>query len=132
MWVPECPWVAPLRHPGSDRRDDGVALDEFAGFDVDAVHPKGFGDLLHVGDGGPGALACAGTADGARVGDLTARLGVERRAVQHEFDTIGAPSVPCATTGTRLPSTKMPRIRACEVNSSKPVNSVGPASTSSR
>ena len=35
-------------------------------------------------------------------------------------------------TGTRLPSTKMPRILASEVNSSNPVNSVGPASTSSR
>src|SRR5271156_2552109 len=46
--------------------------------------------------------------------------------------TRSAPSPPCATTGTRLPSTKMPRMRACEVNSSKPVNSVGPASTSSR
>ncbi len=41
--------VPPARVDGGD---DGVALDEFAGLDVDAVRPQRFGDLLHVGDGG--------------------------------------------------------------------------------
>ena len=134
MWVPECPWVAPWRQPGFDRRDDGVALDELSGLDVNPMHPKGFGDLLHVGDRRPGALARAGSADGAHVGDLAAGLGVKRRAVQDQFHPIraGAFRAACATTGTRLPSTKMPKILASEVNSSNPVNSVGPASTSSR
>ena len=40
--------VAPLR---VDRGDDGVALDELAGLDVNPVHPQRLGDLLHVGDG---------------------------------------------------------------------------------
>ena len=90
MWVPECPWVAPLRQPASTAAVDGVALDEFAGLHVDPVHPQGFGDLLHVGYRGPGAFTGAGAADGAGVGDLPARLGVQRCAVQHEFDLIGA------------------------------------------
>ena len=39
------------------RGDHGVALDELAGLDVDAVHPQRFRDLLHVGDGGLGGRA---------------------------------------------------------------------------
>ena len=57
MWVPEWPWVAPWRHSRVDGRDDGVALDELAGLDVDAVRPQGLGDLLDVGDGGLGGAA---------------------------------------------------------------------------
>ena len=75
---------------GIHGRDDGVALDELAGLHVDAVHPQGFGDLLHVGDGGLGALAGTGAADGAGVGDLPTRLGVQRCAVQYELDPVGA------------------------------------------
>ena len=119
--------------PRVDGRDHGVALDELAGLHVDAVRPQRLGDLLHVGDGGLGRTRCTGAGD-ALVGDLPAGLGVERGAIQTTSTRSGAgqPLVPCVTTGTRLPSTKMPRILASEINSSKPVNSVGPASTSSR
>ncbi len=54
------------------------------------MHPQGFRDLLHVGDGCPGGLARPGAADGARVGNLTTRLGIERGAVQDEFDAVHA------------------------------------------
>ncbi len=75
---------------GIDRRQHGVSFDEFPGFHVDAVYPKGFRDLLHVGDGGPGGFTRPGAADGAGVGNLTTGLGIERSAVQHEFDAVGA------------------------------------------
>ena len=59
--------LAPVRVHG---RDDGVALDELPRLHVDAMHPQGFRDLLHVGDGCPGGLAGPGAADSARVGEL--------------------------------------------------------------
>ncbi|CNU30583.1 Uncharacterised protein [Mycobacterium tuberculosis] len=67
--------------PGIHRRDYGVTLDEFPGFHVDSVHPKRFGDLLHVGNRGPGSFAGTGSADGALIGDLPTRFGVERGAI---------------------------------------------------
>src|SRR5262245_60280150 len=72
-----------------DGRDDGVALDEFAGLDVDTVCPQGFGDLLHVGDGGLGGARRTRPGDAALVGDLAAGLRVERGAVQYQLDAIG-------------------------------------------
>ena len=120
--------VAPLR---VDRGDHRVALHELAGLDVDTVCPQGFGDLLYVGDRGLGRRRRARAGDRAVVGDLSAGLRVERLR-SRTSSTRSAAWAPWPTTGTRLPSTKMPRIRASEVNSSNPVNSVGPASTSSR
>ena len=134
MWVPGVALGGPVPPLRVDRGDDGVALDELARFDGDAVHEQRLGDLLHVGDGGPCGLARTGAADGADVRDLAAGLGVERRAVEHQLDAVGVWPRPrrAATTGTRRPSTKMPRILASEDSSSNPVNSVGPASTRSR
>ena len=62
--------------------DDGVALDELAGFDTDPVHPDGFGDLLHIGHCG----LCSSCSDNADVGDLSAGFGIERGSVQHDLD----------------------------------------------
>src|SRR6185437_12706969 len=80
--------VAPA---GIDGGDDRVALDEFAGLDVDAVRPQRFGDLLHIGDGCPGCPRRARARDAALVGDLTTRLRVERGAVEDELDAVGLP-----------------------------------------
>ena len=62
--------------------DDGVALDELAGFDTDPVHPDGFGDLLHIGHCGLGSS----TSDDTDVGDLSAGFGIQRGSVQHDLD----------------------------------------------
>src|ERR1700736_1266266 len=68
--------------------DDGVALDEFAGLDGDPVRPQRLGDLLHIADGRPGCRSRARPRDAPLVGDLAARLGVERGAVEDQLDTI--------------------------------------------
>ena len=78
--------VAPPRING---RDDGVALDELAGFHVDAVRPERFGDLLDVGDGRLRRAGRGRSGDAALVGDLTAGLGVERCAIQDQLDALG-------------------------------------------
>ena len=84
--------VAP---PRINRRDDGVALDELARFHVDAVCPERLGDLLDVGDGCLGRTGRGRSGDAALVGDLTAGLGVERRAVQYQLDAFGLLTVMC-------------------------------------
>ena len=78
--------VPPL---GIDRRDDRVTLDELARLDVDPMHEQRLGDLLHVGDGSLGGFAGARAGDAADVGDLTTGLGVQRSAIEHQFDAVG-------------------------------------------
>ena len=78
--------VAPLR---IHRGDDGVALDELPRLDIDPMHPQGLGDLLHIGDSGLGRRTAAGAGDPADIGDLSAGLGVERGAVEHDLDPFG-------------------------------------------
>ena len=78
-----------LAPSGIHRRDDGVALDEFPGLHVDPMHPKRFRDLLHIGDGSAGAFTRAGAGDSADIGELSARLGIQRGAVQHQFHPVG-------------------------------------------
>ena len=68
------------------RGDDGIALDELTGFDVDPVHRQRLADFLHVGDGRLGRFTASGAGDPAGVGDLSAGFGVKRRAVEDDLD----------------------------------------------
>ncbi len=125
MWVPEWPWVAPWRHS----RSTAATTVSPSTNSPDSTLTRCAQSVLAIfWTSVTAAFAVAGgsrSGDGAFVGDLAAGLGVERCAVQDQLDAVRLLLPSWATTGTRLPSTKMPRILASEVNSSKPVNSVG-------
>src|SRR6476646_7689066 len=76
--------VPPARVDGGD---DGVALYELSGLDVDAVRPQRLCDLLHIADGR--RRRRRGSGDAAFVGDLATGLCVERSAIQYQLDATG-------------------------------------------
>ncbi|SKV07558.1 Uncharacterised protein [Mycobacteroides abscessus subsp. abscessus] len=62
-----------------------VTLDELAGFHRNLVHEQCFGDLLDVRNLRLRGRVRTVSANGTDIGDLTARFGVQRSAVQHDL-----------------------------------------------
>ncbi|PQM47362.1 hypothetical protein C1Y40_02439 [Mycobacterium talmoniae] len=128
MWVPEWPWVAPLRQAGStaamtvspstNSPDSTLTRCTHSVWAIfcTSVTAAWAAPALMV----PASAICppASAYSGVRSSTSSTRSAVT--------------ASPWDTTGTRLPSTNTPRIRASLVSSSNPVNSVGPASISSR
>ena len=132
------PWVAPRRHFGSTDGDHGVALDELAGLDVHRCTHS--------------VLAIFCTSVTAALADSPARFrrsSPRRRSGHPTRRRAGcgpgrSPPVPAGRRRRprRAPGGGPPPERACRrrrcrgcgprKSSSKPVNTVGPASTSSR
>src|ERR1700692_1909118 len=131
MGVPECPCVAPLRQPASTAATTVSPSTN----SPDSTLTRCTNKVL--------AIFCTSVTAARALSPAPVPLTVPTSAIwppdsaysgvrSKTSSTRSAPAPSaCDTTGTRLPSMKMPRILASEVNSSKPVNSVGPASNSS-